>query len=54
MNTFGDQETVRRTLSEGIGEIDLICNYEVDNGRVAKAWFNMGGKRLLARRSGRL
>ena len=46
-NMVIDHEIVRRTFPEGVGEIDVVCIYEVENGQIAKAWFKMGEKRLL-------
>ncbi|MFD1745979.1 nuclear transport factor 2 family protein [Rhizobium helianthi] len=43
-----DHETVTRTFAEGPGEIDVICIYEIADGKIAKAWFRMGEKRLSA------
>ena len=43
-----DQETVTRTFPDGPGEVDVIAIYEVENGRIAKAWFKMGPPRLHA------
>jgi hypothetical protein len=48
-NMVIDHETVRRTFPEGVGEIDVVCNYEVENGQITKAWFKMGEKRQLDR-----
>ncbi|MCM2439403.1 SnoaL-like domain-containing protein [Agrobacterium vitis] len=48
-NMVIDHETVRRTFPEGLGEIDVVCIYEVENGKIAKAWFKIGDKRLLDR-----
>ena len=36
----------RRTFPEGPGEIDVIAIYEVENGKIAKAWFKQGSPRL--------
>lgn len=41
-----DHETVQRTFPEGRGEVDVICTYEVDGGKITKAWFAMGERRL--------
>ena len=43
-----DHETVSRTFPEGPGEVDVICIYEVRDGRIAKAWFKSGPPRLRA------
>lgn len=48
-NMVIDHETVRRTFPEGVGEVDVVCIYEIENGRIAKAWFKLGEKRLLDR-----
>jgi hypothetical protein len=37
-----DHEVVTRTFPEGSGTVDVIAIYEVENGRIAKAWFRMG------------
>jgi hypothetical protein len=47
-NMVIDQEVVTRTFPEGPGEIDVIAIYEVENGKIAKAWFKMGTPRLHA------
>jgi hypothetical protein len=47
-NLVIDQEIVTRTFPEGPGEIDVITIYEVENGRIAKAWFKLGSPRLHA------
>src|ERR1700722_3976258 len=41
-----DQEKVTRTFPEGTGTIELVAIYEVQNGRIAKAWFISGPKVL--------
>jgi putative hydrolase of HD superfamily len=28
--------------------VDVVCFYEIENGKIAKAWFKLGEKRLLA------
>jgi hypothetical protein len=47
-NVVVDQEVVTRTFPEGSGEIDVVAIYEVENGKIAKAWFKMGPPRLHA------
>lgn len=42
------QEVVTRTFPEGPGEVDVVAIYEVENGKIAKAWFKMGPPRLHA------
>ncbi|QCI67314.1 nuclear transport factor 2 family protein [Phreatobacter stygius] len=41
-----DREVVSRNFPEGRGEVDVIAIYEVDGGRIAKAWFKMGAPRM--------
>ena len=41
-----DYEEVTRTFPEGPGCIQLVMIYEVDNGRIAKAWSIPGPKKL--------
>jgi putative hydrolase of HD superfamily len=43
-----DHETVTRTFPEGPGEVDVVCIYEVEGGRIARAWFKTGTPRLHA------
>ena len=45
-NMVVDQETVTRTFPDGPGEVDVVAIYEVEKGRIAKAWFKMGPPRL--------
>jgi hypothetical protein len=45
-NVVVDQETVTRTFPDGPGEIDVIAIYEIEKGKIAKAWFKMGAPRL--------
>ena len=47
-NVVVDHEVVTRTFPEGPGEVDVIAIYEVERGRIAKAWFRMGAPRLHA------
>ncbi len=47
-NMVIDHETVTRNFPDGKGELDVICIYEVAHGKIAKAWFKMGERRLLA------
>jgi hypothetical protein len=48
-NVVVDHETVQRTFPEGAGEIDVIAMYEVESGKIAKAWFKMGEPRVRRR-----
>src|SRR5207237_194293 len=41
-----DHEKVTRTFPEGTGTIELVAIYEVQNGKIAKAWFIFGRKTL--------
>lgn len=41
-----DREKVTRTFPEGTGTIELVAIYEVQNGRIAKAWFISGPRTL--------
>lgn len=45
-NIVVDHEEVARTFPEGPGTIALIMIYEVQNGRIAKAW-NIAGEMTL-------
>ncbi len=44
-NVVVDHETVTRTFADGPGEVDVLAIYEVEAGRIAKAWFKMGPPR---------
>jgi hypothetical protein len=41
-----DHERITRTFPEGPGQVELVAIYEVQNGRIAKAWFVAGAKTL--------
>lgn len=41
-NLVVDQETVTRMFPEGPGQVDVIAMYEVEAGRIARAWFRVG------------
>lgn len=45
-NTVVDHERVTRTFPEGAGTIELTMIYEVQAGRIAKAW-NIAGAKVL-------
>ncbi len=45
-NTVVDHETVTRSFADGPGELDVICIYEIVDGKIAKAWFKIGTPRL--------
>jgi hypothetical protein len=45
-NVVVDHEKVTRTFPEGTGSVELIMIYEVQDGRIVKAWSIAGVKRL--------
>lgn len=45
-STVIDYEEVKRTFPEGEGTIELIMIYQVQDGRIAKAWTIAGAKTL--------
>jgi hypothetical protein len=51
-NTVVDHESVTRTFPEGPGQIELIMIYEVNDGRIAKAWSIAGPRTLGAEQAG--
>jgi hypothetical protein len=48
-NVVVGHEHVKRTFPEGPGQIELVCIYEVQNGRIATAWFIIGARTLDAK-----
>lgn len=46
--TVIDHERVTRTFPEGPGEIELVMIYEIQSGRIAKAWMIAGAKKVFA------
>ena len=48
-NIVIDRETVTRTFPEGPGTIELVAIYEVQGGKIAKAWFIFGTRTLNGR-----
>lgn len=48
-NLVIDHEHIIRTFPDGPGEIDTIAMYEIDDGKIVKAWFKMGEARLHSR-----
>jgi hypothetical protein len=48
-NLVIDHEHITRTFPDGPGEIEVIAMYEIDCGKIAKAWFKMGEPRLYNR-----
>jgi putative hydrolase of HD superfamily len=47
-NVVVDHEVVTRNFADGRGEVDVIAIYEVEDRRIAKAWFKLGAPRLHA------
>jgi hypothetical protein len=43
-----DHERVTRTFPEGPGEIELVMTYEVQAGRIVRAWIITGAKKLFS------
>jgi hypothetical protein len=41
-----DHEEVTRTFPDGPGRLELVAIYEIQNGRIARAWFIMGTRTL--------
>lgn len=48
-NVVVDHERVTRTFPEGTGVLDAVAIYEVQNGKIAKAWLILGPKALDAK-----
>ena len=48
-NVVVDHEMVTRTFPEGTGKLELVAIYEVQQGRIASAWFILGAKTLDAK-----
>jgi hypothetical protein len=45
-----DHEKVTRTFPEGAGEAELVMIYEVENGRIRRAWSIAGAKTIFGKR----
>jgi hypothetical protein len=45
-NLVIDHEQVTRTFPEGTGQLEMIAMYEVQDGRISRAWFVFGAKTL--------
>lgn len=45
-NVVVDYETVTRNFPEGKGTVNVLCIYEVVEGRISKASFSFGPKQL--------
>ena len=41
-----DHERVTRTFPEGTGHLEMVAMYEVDQGRIVRAWFKFGPRQL--------
>lgn len=41
-NLVIDQEVVTRNFPQGRGKMDVLAIYEIDQGKIAKAWFKIG------------
>ncbi len=41
-----DSELITRNFAEGLGTLEMLCVYEVANGRIQRASFATGEKRL--------
>jgi putative hydrolase of HD superfamily len=37
-----DHEVVSRTFAEGPGSVEVVAIYEIEAGKIRKAWFKMG------------
>lgn len=49
-NIVTDHELITRNLPEGLGTLEMLCIYEVVNGRIQRASFASGAVTLLAPR----
>ena len=45
-NVVVDCELITRNFPEGLGTLEMLCVYEVSNGRIQRASFATGEKRL--------
>jgi hypothetical protein len=45
-NLVIDHEHVTRTFPEGTGQLEMIAMYEVQDGKILRAWFVFGAKTL--------
>lgn len=50
-NIVTDLELITRNFSEGLGTLEMLCIYEVADGRIQRASFASGAKTLLAPRN---
>ncbi|USQ74260.1 nuclear transport factor 2 family protein (plasmid) [Roseomonas mucosa] len=44
-NLVVDREVVTRSYPDGPGQVDVIAIYEVEDGKLRKAWFKSGTRR---------
>jgi hypothetical protein len=49
-NVVVDHEKVTRTFPEGSGLLEAVAIYQVENGKIAKAWLILGPKTLDTKR----
>ena len=47
-NIVTDAELITRNFPEGLGTLEMLCVYEVTDGRIQRASFALGEKTLLA------
>jgi putative hydrolase of HD superfamily len=47
-NIVTDLELITRNFPEGVGTLEMLCIYEVSEGRISKASFMAGQKTILA------
>jgi putative hydrolase of HD superfamily len=47
-NMVADLELIERTFPEGVGSIEMLCIYEVFDGRILRATFATGEKKLFS------
>ncbi|SDY12254.1 hypothetical protein SAMN04515617_11071 [Collimonas sp. OK242] len=45
-NVVIDHEVVTRNFAEGVGSVDMLCVYEIADGRIQKASFAVGKTKL--------
>lgn len=47
-NVVADFESITRNFPEGLGTIEMLCIYQVEDSRIKKASFVVGEKKLVA------
>ena len=47
-NIVTDFESVTRNFPEGLGTVEMLCIYEIAEGKIQKATYAIGEKRLSA------